>query len=69
MSCCRVQINLVIAAPVSEIARIRGLIELIRLGMVIASRIIPKVPNLRRIPAKIIDPATGASTCALGSHR
>lgn len=53
----------------SEIARIRGLIELIRLGMVIVSRIIPKVPNLRRIPAKIIDPATGASTCALGSHR
>lgn len=51
-----------IAAPVREIAKIKGLIELIRLGIVIANRIIPNVPNLSRIPARIIDPATGAST-------
>lgn len=29
---------------------------------------IPYAPSFRRIPAKIIDPATGASTWALGSH-
>lgn len=29
----------------------------------------PYPPNLSRMPAKIIDPATGASTWALGSHR
>lgn len=32
-------------------------------------RIIPNVPNFSKIPAKIMDPATGASTCALGSHK
>lgn len=34
-----------------------------------AIRKIPYPPNFRRIAARIIDPATGASTCALGSHR
>ncbi len=29
----------------------------------------PYPPNFRRIAAKIIEPATGASTWALGSHR
>lgn len=29
----------------------------------------PYLPNFRRMPAKIIDPATGASTCAFGSQR
>lgn len=33
------------------------------------TRISPYLPSLRRIPAKIILPATGASTWALGSHR
>lgn len=32
-------------------------------------RRIPYPPSLRRVPAKIIDPAIGASTCALGSQR
>ena len=32
-------------------------------------RIIPYPPNFKRIPAKIIDPETGASTWALGSHK
>lgn len=31
--------------------------------------IMPYPPSLRRIPARIIDPATGASTWAFGSHR
>lgn len=34
-----------------------------------AMRIIPYPPSFRRIAARIIEPATGASTCALGSHR
>lgn len=34
-----------------------------------AMRINPYPPNFRRIAAKIIEPATGASTCALGSQR
>jgi hypothetical protein len=29
----------------------------------------PYPPNLRRIAANTIDPAMGASTCALGNHR
>jgi len=29
----------------------------------------PYLPSFRRIAAKIIDPANGASTWALGSHR
>lgn len=29
----------------------------------------PYPPNLRRIPARIMDPATGASTWAFGSHK
>lgn len=33
------------------------------------SRISPYPPNFRRMAARIIDPATGASTCAFGSHK
>jgi hypothetical protein len=29
----------------------------------------PYPPNFSRMAARIIDPAIGASTCALGSHR
>lgn len=32
-------------------------------------RRIPYPPNLRRIAARIIDPAIGASTCAFGNHK
>lgn len=32
-------------------------------------RAIPYPPNFRRIAARIIDPATGASTCAFGNHK
>lgn len=32
-------------------------------------RIRPYLPNLRRIAARIIEPATGASTWAFGSHK
>ena len=33
------------------------------------NRISPYPPNFSRIAASIIDPATGASTCAFGSHK
>jgi len=32
-------------------------------------RIRPYPPSLRRIAAKTIEPAIGASTCALGNHK
>lgn len=32
-------------------------------------RIIPYPPSFKRMAAKIIDPATGASTCAFGNQR
>lgn len=32
-------------------------------------RVRPYPPSFKRIAARIIDPAMGASTCALGSHR
>lgn len=63
------QIKLVIAAPPKEMAKIEGLSVLISFGSVMAIRIIPNVPSLRRIPARIIEPATGASTWAFGSQR
>jgi len=33
------------------------------------TRQIPYPPNFNKTPARIIDPATGASTWALGNHR
>lgn len=36
---------------------------------IVEIRIIPYPPSLSRIAARIIDPAMGASTWALGSHR
>jgi len=33
------------------------------------TRIKPYPPNFNNTPAKIIDPDTGASTCAFGSHK
>jgi hypothetical protein len=36
---------------------------------IIIIRAIPYPPSFSRIAARIIDPATGASTCALGNHK
>jgi len=33
------------------------------------TRIMPNPPNFNKIAANNIDPTTGASTCALGSHK
>jgi hypothetical protein len=41
----------------------------IEYGNILVARISPYPPSFSRIAAKIIDPATGASTWALGSHR
>lgn len=38
-------------------------------GIDVTTRIRPYPPSLSRMPARIIDPATGASTWALGSQR
>lgn len=32
-------------------------------------RIMPYPPSFSRTPARIIEPAMGASTCAFGNHR
>lgn len=55
-------------APTREILERRGFARLID-GSMEKIREIPYPPNFRRMAARIIDPAIGASTCALGSHR
>lgn len=60
---------LVTTAPVNEIA-ISGVVRAVRVfGTSIMNRAIPYPPNFSRIAASTMDPAIGASTCALGSHR
>lgn len=56
-------------APQRATALQRGLVENIGAGYSSERRIKPYPPNLRRSPARIIDPAIGASTWALGSHK
>lgn len=68
-SVCRRQINLVIVAPTREMDTMSGERSLFSIRNLVANRRSPYLPNFRRIPAKIIDPATGASTWALGSQR
>jgi hypothetical protein len=47
-----------------------GLISILFIYLnIIIIRAIPYPPNFSRIAARIIDPATGASTCAFGSHK
>lgn len=68
-SVCRMQISLAITPPINDTlinGRERFLLRRINF---VAIRSSPYLPSFRRMPARIIDPATGASTCALGSHR
>lgn len=69
MSGCRMQIILVITAPHIEIGRRIYEVNLDIKGSSVYIRIRPYLPNFSKIAAKIIDPATGASTWAFGSHR
>jgi hypothetical protein len=63
------QIKLVITAPIIErlISRGAGIQGI--LGNIDNMRHSPYPPSFSRIAAKTMDPAIGASTCALGSHR
>lgn len=55
------------AEPLNEI-EINKLIKYL-LEIKEETRISPYPPNFNKIAAKIMDPTTGASTCALGSHK
>jgi len=55
--------------PTSAIDISGDIILMFIAGNDIIIRANPYPPNFRRIAARTIDPATGASTCALGSHR
>lgn len=68
-SVCRMQISLAKAPPIVEMTIIRVDVDLEAKINFIERRIKPYLPNLSKIPARIIDPATGASTWAFGSHR
>lgn len=68
-SVCRRQIELVIIMPHSD-RRINGYaMDLVTGSRIIEIRIMPYPPNFRRIAARTMDPAIGASTWAFGSHR
>jgi len=63
-----VQIILVITAPSTHITVKYFRVLIAQNGIKQAIRMIPKAPNFKRIAARIIDPAKGASTWALGSQ-
>jgi len=69
MSDCRKQIIDVITPPTIATAIIGFINVLFKWLKIIIIRASPYPPNLRRIAAKIIEPATGASTWAFGSQR
>lgn len=56
-------------APSMETLRSNGVRGTIRGWNIIVIRIRPYPPSFRRILARIMEPAVGASTWALGSHR
>lgn len=55
--------------PTRAILIIRGASVLFKDWNRVATRRSPNVPNFRSRPARIIEPATGASTWALGNQR
>lgn len=69
ISCWRTQMRLVIAPPQSAIAEKIILFSWGIGGIRYIIRNIPYPPNFKSTAARIIEPATGASTCALGSHK
>jgi len=69
MSDCRKQIIDVITPPIIAIDII-GLTSILFIYLkIIIMRVNPYPPNFRRIAARIIEPATGASTWAFGNHK
>lgn len=69
MSVCRRHSILAIQAPQRLKVRIGDLQREVVKGKLKEIRNSPYLPNFNKIPARIIDPATGASTWALGSHK
>lgn len=68
-SVCRKQMELVIIIPHRD-SMMKGYAMVFVMGWsMVEIRIIPYPPSLRRMAARTMDPAMGASTCALGSHR
>ena len=61
-SVCRMQINLVNIAPTIEILRINAWIFFGIYGNINLMRSSPYPPNFSKMAARIIEPATGAST-------
>lgn len=68
MSVCRKQIIEVTTLPQRQTLKIKDSIPNEHLTKDSTTKI-PKAPSLRRTPARAIEPASGASTWALGSHR
>ena len=56
-------------APHREIAIRTGPVVWVNCGNMVIVRKSPYAPSLRSTLARIMDPATGASTWAFGSHR
>lgn len=65
----RIQIKLVSAPPHKARLVIWGANLILKFINSQDIRRSPYLPNFNKMPAKIIDPATGASTWALGSHK
>lgn len=63
------QVSPVITAPINEIVVTKFDIDAFTGRNREDRRNKPYLPSFKRIPARIIDPATGASTWALGSQR
>lgn len=69
MSVCRVQIAPVTHAPHIAIDENMGDMGKFNQINALAARSNPYLPNFSKIAANTMDPATGASTWALGNHK
>ena len=68
-SVCRRHSRLAIHAPHRLRIIIGGAVFKVIFGKLQDKRNKPYLPNFSRMPANTIDPDTGASTCAFGSHK
>ena len=59
---------LISVAPVKDVIIIMCWMLIRTSGHMVIIRRSPYAPSFKRTPARIIDPATGASTWALGNH-
>jgi len=61
-SVCRTQINPANTPPTKEIDKIKLAVFIFKRINLEAARKMPYLPNFSKIPARTMDPATGAST-------